>query len=78
MGQDILLLGIGDVGIYFGGADGTVSQHFLNITNINILFQKQSGEGMAEHMWCEMQVNFGEAGIAIYHKTDRLLGKSMP
>ena len=40
MGQDILLLGIGDVGIYFGGADGTVPQHFLNITNINILFQK--------------------------------------
>ena len=44
--QNILLLSAGHMGIDFCRADRTVSKHFLNIADVDILFQQQSSKGV--------------------------------
>ena len=57
MKQYILLLLIRHMGINLCCADRTVPKHSLDIANIDILFQEQSGKGMTEHMWGYMLGN---------------------
>lgn len=44
--QNIFLLSTGHMSIDFCRADRTVSKHFLNIADVDILFQQQGGKGM--------------------------------
>ena len=71
--QNILLLSVGHMGIDFSRADRTVSKHFLNIADVDILFQQQSSKGVSEHMGSNMLFYSGKIGIAVDHKTDRLV-----
>ena len=73
--KNILLLGIRYMGIDFGRTDGAVSQHFLDIPYIHILFQQESGKGMPEHMGRNMLADTGLLRIPVYHKTDGLVRK---
>ncbi len=71
--QNILLLSAGHMGIDFCRADRTVSKHFLNIADVDILFQQQSSKGVSEHMGSNMLFYSGKIGIAVDHKTDGLV-----
>ena len=53
--KDIPLLRQGNMGINFRDIDRTVSQHFLNITDINIRLQKAGGKCVPEHMGCKVE-----------------------
>ena len=72
--QNILLFPAGHMGINFRCADGAVSQHFLDIPDIHILFQKQGGERMPEHMRRQMLFNTGKLRVMYNHVADRLVG----
>ena len=61
--QDIPLFGHCNMGIDFCNVDGAVSQHFLNIADINISFQQTGGKGVPEHMRSDMQVYCCKRGI---------------
>ena len=63
--------------INFGCANGTMSKHSLYVSNINILFQQKRGEGVPEHMGCDMLADTGQFSIMIDHKADGLVGQLM-
>ena len=44
--EDVPLLGHGDMCVDFCNMYGTVPQHFLDVTDINVCFQKACGKGM--------------------------------
>ena len=73
MHQNILLLGVGDVGIDFCCADGAVSQHLLDVADIHILLQQECGEGVAKHVGRDVLTETSKAGIAADHKADGLV-----
>lgn len=77
MKQNIFLLCIRNMRVYLRCADGAVAEHSLDIPDVHILFQQESGKGMAEHVWGDMLVDPGESSITIDHETDRLIGKLM-
>ena len=72
--KDIPLLRQGNMGINFRDIDRTVPQHFLNIADINILFQQKRSERVPEHVRCDMLVQICQSGIMIDHEADRLVG----
>lgn len=55
--KDIPLFGHGNMGVDFRDVNGTMAKHFLDITDIDICFQKAGGKCMAEHVRGDMQVN---------------------
>ena len=57
--------------------DRTVPKHPLDISDINILFQQKRGEGVPEHMGCDMLADTGQFSIMIDHKADGLVGQLM-
>ena len=48
--QYISLLPHRDMGINLCDVNRTVSEHFLNVADVDIGFQKAGGEGMTEHV----------------------------
>lgn len=73
MHQNILLFRIRHMGINFCSADGTVSQHFLDVPHVNILFQKKCSEGVPEHMWGDMLADTSKICIVVNHEPHRLI-----
>ena len=71
--KNIPLFGHGNMGVYFGDIDGTMSQHFLNIADIHICFQKAGGEGVPQHMGCDMQFYGGKGSVFVDRSADRLI-----
>lgn len=59
------MFGHRDMGIDFRNVDGAVSQHFLNIADIDISFQQTCGKGVPEHMRSDMQVYRCKRGILV-------------
>ena len=74
MNQNILLFGTRHMRINFRSAYGAVSKHSLYIPDINVLLQKEGGEGMPEHMGSDMLANSGKLNVAVNHKAHRLIG----
>ena len=77
-GEDIPLFGDSDMGINLGGVDGAVSQHFLNEADIYARFQKTCGEGVAEHVGRDVQINGNEGSVLVDHPADCLVGERFP
>ena len=73
-GENIFLFGHGYVGIDLSNINGAVSKHSLYIPDINVLLQKEGGEGMPEHMGSDMLANSGKLNVAVNHKAHRLIG----
>ena len=71
--QNVPLFGHGHMGIYFGHIDGAVAQHFLDIADIDIGFQKACGKGMSEHVRGNMQADGSKGGIFSDHSADGLV-----
>ena len=59
------------------GSDGAVSEHLLNIPNIDVFFKQQRSKRMSEHMRSNMPRDLSILCIFINHVTHRLLGKSV-
>lgn len=59
--------------VYFGNSNGAVSQHFLDVSNVNIRLQKAGCEGVAEHMGRDVQIYGCHVRIPIYHSAHRLI-----
>lgn len=53
----------------------TVSEHFLNVADVYIGFQKAGGEGVAEHVRGDVQVNGGEGAVFVNHAANGLVGQ---
>lgn len=50
-----------------------MSKHSLDIADVYVLFKKQCGKRMTEHMWSYMLLKPGNVSIMINHETDRLV-----
>ena len=74
--KDIPLFRHSHMRIYFSNINRTMPQHFLDIPDIDICFQKARGKGVPEHMWGDVLVYGGKGSIFINHPADRLVGKA--
>lgn len=74
-GKNIPLLRQGDMRVNLRGVDGTVPQHFLDITNVDVRFQKTGGEGVAEHVGRDVHVNGSKRSILLNHSAYGLVGE---
>ena len=72
--ENIPLLGQGNMGVDFRDVNGTMPQHFLNVSDVHICLQKTGGKGMVEHMGSDMKVNRSQGDIFIDHAANRLIG----
>jgi hypothetical protein len=52
----------GDVGVEFGGGDAGVAEEFLDDAEVSAVFEEVGGEGVAEHVGCDVARNAGVAG----------------
>ena len=66
--QYISLLPHRDMGINLCDVNRTVSEHFLNVADVYIGFQKAGGEGVAEHVRGDVQAR--EQYLLIMRRTD--------
>ena len=73
MHENILLLCIRHMRVYFRCADGTVTEYSLYVPDIDVLFQQERGEGVAEHMRGDVLADAGKFCVAVYHKAARLV-----
>lgn len=73
MNQNIFLLCIRNMCINFRCTDRAMSQHFLDVPDIHILFQQQGGKGVPEHMRGNVLADLGKLCIAVNHKADGLV-----
>lgn len=58
--------------------DRAVSQQLLYVSDIHILFEKQGGEGMAEHMGGDMLCDSGCLTVLVDHESNRLVRQLLP
>ena len=72
--QDISFLCNGHMSVYFCDMDRAVAQHFLNISDVHICFQKACSESVPEHMGRNMQVYSRQLSIFLYYPANRLIG----
>ena len=73
--QDRPLLCDSNVRIYFGDMDGAVTEHFLDVADVDVGFEEACGEGMAEHVRGDMEVDGGEGAVFVNHAADGLVGE---
>lgn len=71
--QYLHLLPAGNLRIDLGRQDGRMPQHFLDIADVHILFQKQGGKGVPEHVGGNVKTDPGLSGILFDHLSGRLL-----
>lgn len=74
-GKDIPLFRQGDMRVNLRGVDGTVSQHFLNITDVDIRFQETGGKGVTEHVGRDVQMDGSKRSVLLNHSAHGLIGK---
>ena len=58
--------------------DRTVTQQLLYVSDIHILFKKQGGEGVPEHMGCNMLRDSGSLTVLVDHESNRLVRQLLP
>ena len=58
--------------------DRAVSQQLLYVSDIYILFKKQGGEGVAEHMGGDMLRDSGILTVLVDHESNRLVRQLLP
>lgn len=73
MNQNILLLCVGNMGIYLRCTDGTMPQHPLYIPDIHVLLQQKCRKGMPEHMRGDVLADAGQLRVAEDHIPHRLV-----
>ena len=73
--QDRPLLCDSNVRIYFGDMDGAVTEHFLDVADVDVGFEEAGGEGVAEHVRGDVQVNGGEGAVFVNHAANGLVGQ---
>ena len=73
--QNIPLLCDGDVGVNLGDVDGAVTEHFLDVADVDIGFEKAGGECVAEHVRSDVEVDGGEGAVFVNHAADGLVGE---
>ena len=71
--KNIPLLGHGDMCVDFRNIYRTVSQHFLNVANVDVCFQQACGERVPEHMGRDVQVNGSKRSIFVNHSANGLV-----
>lgn len=74
-GKNIPLFRQSDMRVNLRGVDGTVPQHFLDITNVYVRFQKTGGESVAEHVGRDVQMNGSKRSILLNHSAHGLVGE---
>mgnify|MGYP004459755497 FL=1 len=52
-----------------------MAEHLLNVADIDVGFEEAGGEGMAEHVRGDVQVDGGEGAIFVYHAAHGLVGQ---
>ena len=73
--QYIPLLCRGDMCIYLGDVDGAVTEHFLDVADVNVGFEEAGREGVAEHVRCDVEVDGCEGAVFVNHAADGLVGE---
>ena len=73
--KNIPLLCDGDVGVNLGDVDGAVTEHFLDVADVDVGCEEAGGEGMAEHVRGDMEVDGGEGAVFVNHAADGLGGE---
>lgn len=73
--QYVPLLCDGDVGVNLGDVDGAVTEHFLDVADVDVGFEEAGGEGMAEHVRSDVEVDGGEGAVFVNHAADGLVGE---
>lgn len=43
--------------IYLGDVDGAVTEHLLDIADVNVSFEEAGREGVAEHVWGNVELD---------------------
>lgn len=76
--QYLHLLPAGNLRIDLSRQDGRMPQHLLDITDVHILFQKQGGKGVPEHVGGNVKTDPGLSGILFDHLAGRLLRVTLP
>ena len=72
--QYIALFSYRNMSIYFRDINRTMTEHFLNISDINIRFKKTGGKCVPEHMRSDVQFYGGQRTVFVNHSTHRLIG----
>ena len=73
--QYISLLPNCDMCINLCDVNRAVSEHFLNVADVDIGFQEAGGEGVAEHVRGDVQVDGGEGAVFVNHAANGLVGQ---
>ena len=68
--QYIALFSYRNMSIYFRDINRTMTEHFLNISDINIRFKKTSGKCVPEHMRCDVQFYGSQRAVFVNHSAD--------
>ena len=63
-----------DMRIYFRDVDRAVTEHFLNVADVHVGFQQAGGEGVAEHMRRDMDVDRSQSAVVVDRAADGLIG----
>ena len=61
--------------IYLGDVDGAVTEHLLDIADVNVSFEEAGREGVAEHVWGNVEVDGCEGAVFVNHAPDGLVGE---
>ena len=50
-----------------------MTEQVLDVPDVHSLLQQESGDGVSEHMGCEVEGKAGVGSVPTEHETDRLL-----
>ena len=64
-----------DVGVNLCDVDGAVTEHFLDVADVDVGLEKAGGEGVAEHVRGDVEVDGGEGAVFVNHAADGLVGE---
>ena len=73
--QYIPLLCDGDVGVNLRDVDGAVTEHFLDVADVDVGLEKAGGECVAEHVRSDVEVDGGEGAVFVNHAAYGLVGE---
>ena len=63
-----------DMCIYFRDVDRAMAEHFLNVADVHVGFQQAGGEGVAEHVRRDMDVDRSQSAVVVDRAADGLIG----
>ena len=74
-GKDLSLLVHGHMGVDLGGGNGAMTEEMLDVLDIDISFQEESGKGMPEGVWGDVLLDVGQCCEFADDVPHRLVGE---